>query len=694
MIVRLTLALCAVLVVAGCEPPAPKPEDAAKTYAAAWERKAYDAMYDLLTPEAQKRIARDAFDRRYAAIADEMTLTAVQIAVGAPEQPQDASRKPIEGRMNVALDVRYATTRVDPFSRAVSLPLVRQPDRSWKVDWTPETILPGLTGDRLVRMTRLVPTRGRIVARDGTELATFGDGFEVGVVPGQIKDEAAMLRSLAPLVGLSESDVRSRYAGGQPDWFMPIRLMSPATPADVRQKLGLIEGVQLRPARVRSYPQGTLAAHLIGYVGVITSDELVKLSPKGYADGDLVGKTGLELTLEDVLAGTFGWRLGIVEKDETQVSILAERPAEQGQDVRLSIDVGIQRAAEAALAPEPKSAVVVEDPSSGEILAMASRPTFDPNAFAGQDLAASSKYVNDPARPLFARATNGQYPTGSSFKMITSLAALREGALQPGETVPCPAVWTGYGPNFKQLNHETGDLGPIDLHTALARSCNTFYYELGKRLNDKDPHLLPNAARSFGLGSATDIDYVYDASGFVPTPEKPSPSADRGWLPGDATNLAIGQGQLLATPLQMANYVAAVLNGGTVFKPRVVTAILRRDGTVAKPFERAELGHANARPEDYAAVRDGMRGVVADRDGTAYFPFLGFSVPVLGKSGTAETTAGRPDGWFVAGAPYANPTIAVAALAEEVVEKPGTFASVNAAAIARTALAAALHVSP
>jgi penicillin-binding protein 2 len=174
----------------------------------------------------------------------------------------------------------------------------------------------------------------------------------------------------------------------------------------------------------------------------------------------------------------------------------------------------------------------------------------------------------------------------------------------------------------------------------------------------------------------------------------PPSAGTRAWLPGDATNLAIGQGQLLATPLQMANYVSAVLNGGTVFKPRLVTRILRRDGTVAKTFERAELGHANARAEDYAAVRDGMRGVVADRDGTAFGPFFGFSVPVLGKSGTAETTAGRPDGWFVAGAPYGNATVAVAALAEEVVERPGTFASVNAAAIARKTLAAALHVSP
>ena len=693
---RVAFAMTTLLVVLSCEAPAPKPEDAARSYAAAWQRAAYASMYDVLSPEAQTRITRDDFITRFGRIAEEMSLIGVDIDVGVAVQEQDASRKPIEGRVDVPLTVHYDTSRVDPFTLAVALVLVRQADKTWRVDWTPEAILPGLSGERLVHMSRLVPTRGRILARDGSELATFGDGFEVGVVPGQIKDEAAMLRSLAPLLGLTESQIKTRYASGRPDWYMPVRIMPPSTPADVRQKLGLIEGVQLRPTRVRQYPQGTLAAHVVGYVGVVTADELAKLASKGYADGDVVGKTGLELTLEDVLAGRFGWRLAIVEADGATAAILGERPAQQGQDVQLSIDLALQRAAEAALAIEPKSAVVLEDPRTGEILAIASHPTFDPNAFANQDSVATARYVTDPARPLFSRATHGQYPTGSSFKMITSLAALREGVLQAAEKVPCPAVWTGYGPNFKQLNHETGDLGPIDLHTALARSCNTFYYELGKRLNDKDHHLLPDTAKSFGLGRATDIDYVFEASGFVPTPEQPILGApgDRVWLPGDATNLAIGQGQLLATPLQMANYVSTVLNGGTLLKPRLVMAILRRDGAVVTTFERAELGRATARDQDYEPVRGGMRGVVADRDGTAYFPFLGFSVPVLGKSGTAETTAGRPDGWFVAGAPYAGPTLAVAALAEEVQERPGTFASVNAAAIARKTLAAAFHVAP
>ncbi len=693
---RLALILLAVLVVTACEAPAPRPEDAARAYAEAWQRADYAAMYELLAPEAKTRLAKDGFVGRYQRVALEMSLEGVEASAGEAVPDQDASRRPIDGRVSVPLTVRYRTRRVDPFTRAVALALVRQADRSWRIDWAPTAILPGLGGDRLVRMTRLDPSRGRILARDGAELATFGDGFAVGVVPGQIKDEAAMLRNLASLVRLPESEIKKRYANGQPDWFMPIRVMAPDTPQAVRQRLSVIEGVQLRALRVRAYPQQTLAAHIVGYVAEIAADELNKLESKGYREGDRVGKTGLERTLEDVLAGSFGWRLAIIEKDETAAALLAERAPEQGLDVVLSLDLEVQRAAAAAAATEERGAVVVEDPASGEILALVSHPTFDPNAFASEDAAAIAGYVNDARKPLFARSVFGQYPTGSTFKMITASAALREGALQAGERVPCPAVWTGYGPQWRQINHETADLGPIDLHTALTRSCNTFFYELGKRLNEKDPRLLPDTAKSFGLGKATDIDFVLEAAGLVPTPEwkatRPaSDPGDRVWLPGDATNLAIGQGFLLATPLQMANYVSAVLNDGTVLKPRLVLRTQRRDGTVVRTFERAVLGTANVTADHLAQVREGMRGVVADPVGTAYVSFLGFSVAVLGKSGTAQTPSGSPDAWFVGGAPYDRPTIAIATLVEE---KSGISGSHDAARLARKTLAAALKVAP
>lgn len=681
--------LCALLVATACEAPAPQPGPVVRAYARAWEHAAYADLYALLTPEAKDRIAHDAFVGRYERIAEEMTLESVTVAVGEPVPAQDERGKPVEGRASALLAVRFRTARVGEFVREVTLPLVRQADRSWKADWTPTAILPELTGDRLVRLTRVEPTRGRIIARDGTELATFGEGFVVGVVPGQIRDEAALLKSLAPLVGLAEPEVKRRYANGRADWFMPIRTMSPDTSREVRTKLGVIEGVQLRPIRVRAYPQKTMAAHTIGYLGVITPDELARLGPKGYREGDRIGRVGLEATLEEVLAGTFGWHLGVVERDETPAATLAERATLAGLDVVLAIDPKVQRAAEESLAVEQRGAVVVEDPSSGEIVAIASHPSFDPNAFAFEDAEATAAYANDPKRPLFGRATFGAYPTGSAFKLVTASAALREGALRPGERVPCPPVWSGYG--IAQRNHEAIDLGLIDLRLGLARSCNTFFFELGKRLNDKDPRLLPETARSFGFGRATDVEFVYENEGWVPTPERkvPPPQPNEPWYPGDATNLAIGQGYLLATPLQMSNYVSAVLNDGTVLRPRLVLRTQRRDGTPVRTYERGVLGTANAKVEHLALVREGMRAVVDDPNGTVYFVFRGFPIAVLGKSGTAETTSGAPNAWFIGGAPLDKPTFAIAALVEE---KPGLLGSQDAGRIARRTLAAALGV--
>jgi penicillin-binding protein 2 len=693
---RVLVSLLVFALLGACEAQPPGPDAVAATYAQRWQAAEYRGLYELLTLAAQERLARDEFVTRYERIAEEMTLDRLTATTTEVVPAVDADGRRIEGETRATLEVRLTTRNVGEFVRHVVLPLIRQPDRTWRVDWRPTAIVPELTGDRLVRMTRIAPSRGRVLARDGTELATFGDGISVGVVPGQIKNEAALLRALAPLVRLSEEEVKRRYQGGQPDWFMPIRTLSPDTPADVREKLNVIEGVALRAARVRAYPERSFAAHVVGYVGEISAEELARLEARGYRTGDLVGKAGIERELEEVLAGSFGWRLGVVERDERPAGTLAEREPEPGLDVVLSLDPKIQRAAESALGVEAKGAVVVESSVSGEILALASHPSFDPNAFASDDRATIQALTTDARKPLFARATFGQYPTGSSFKPITAAAALREGALRPDERVSCPAVWTGYGEQWRQLNHETGNLGTIDLRTALARSCNTFFYELGKRLNDRDPTLLPQTAISFGLGRATDIDYVLEAEGLVPTPDWKAQRfandpANRVWLPGDATNLAIGQGYLLVTPLQMANYTSAVLNGGTLLKPRAVLRFARRDGTTTRAFEREALGTTNARPEHLALVRDGLRAVVADPAGTAYFPFRGFAVAVNGKSGTAETTPGEPDAWFVGGGPHDAPTVAIATLVEE---KAGIRGSQDAARMARKVLAAAFGVAP
>ena len=465
---------------------------------------------------------------------------------------------------------------------------------------------------------------------------------------------------------------------------MPIKVVPAAQLDALRAKLAVIEGVQVQATRVRSYPTG-LASQTLGYLAEAGEEDAKAKTARGVQAGDLIGKkdTGLEATLDDDLGGAYGFRLGIVESDERPVETLAETAPVPGRDVVLSLDPKLQRAAESALG-DKKGAIVAEDPWSGEILALASRPTFDLNAFVSGDAATIARYSSDPNRPFFNRATFGQYPTGSSFKPITSAAALRNNVYKWGDKIDCPAVWSGYGAQWTQLNHETGNLGPIDLRTALARSCNTFFYEIGKRLNERDPNILPSAAKSFGLGKATDVDYVFEAEGLVPNPEGKkqhfTSHADQVWNPGDATNLAIGQGFLLATPLQMANYASALANDGIVWKPRLVIELRDRDGKTLKTFAKTQAGSALAIPTDLSLIRDGMHAVTNDADGTVSSVFRGYAVSTAGKSGTAETsTAGKVDAWFVGFATFEQPSIAVAAILDEYTERPGVFGSVDSA---------------
>ena len=689
-----------VSVLTACEPAQPQPDAVANSYAEAWQKADYQSMWALLTDRSQQAVGTAGFIDRIPRIAQEMGQTSLEVKVGGSSRPL-ANGSADANHATVPLDVTFHTARVGGVRRTTTLALVYIGEKDkgvWKIDWSPTDILPNLTPGRLVRMTRVNTTRGRILARDGSELATFTDAGVVGVIPGQVRSQSGLIASLAPALGVTPAAITAKLAQSwvTNDTFVPIRTLAGAALDAARAKLSVIEGVQVQATRMRSYPTG-LAAQTLGYLVEASEADATKpdRAKRGVQAGDLIGKpdSGLEATLDDVLGGTYGWKLTIIEPNATVVETLGESAAIPGNDVVLSLDVNLQRAAENALG-DRKGAIVAEDPWSGEIRALASRPTYDLNAFVNGDATAIAKFSSDPNKPLFNRATFGQYPTGSSFKPVTAAAALRTGLYKYGDVLPCPARWTGYGAQWVQLNHETGDLGNIDLRTAMARSCNTFFYELGKRLNDRDPNLLPDAAKSFGLGKATDIDYVLEAEGIVPSPAwKQSyfkASADQVWNPGDATNLAIGQGFLLATPLQMANYAAALANDGIVWKPRLVTEIRDRSGAAVKKFDKTQAAHANATNTELSLIRDTMHAVTADRDGTVSFVFQNYPVSTAGKSGTAESpAAGKVDAWFIGFASFEQPSIAFVAVLDEFAEVPGRFGSVDSALAVKSVLDAA-----
>ena len=692
------VAILLATVLGACEPGPPAAEPIARQYAAAWQKSDYQAMWDLLTDDAKDQVTTAGFIDRLPRIAEEMTLRSLDAKIGTATHPTLPNGSPDPRKASVPLDVVFHTQRVGDIARttALSLVMVGEKDKAvWRIAWTPEAIIPHLTAGRLVRMTRLPTSRGRIVARDGTELATFIEAGVVGVVTGQIRSESGLLSSLSSALGMTSDQIKTKYTQSwvKPDLFVPIKTVPAAQLDALRTRLSLIEGVQVQPTRVRSYPSG-LASQTLGYLAEASEDEAKAKTARGVQAGDLIGKkeSGLEWALDDELGGSYGFRLGIVEPDERPIETLAETAPVPGRDVVLSLDPKLQLAAENALGNN-KGAIVAEDPWSGEILALASRPTYDLNAFVSGDATAINRYLSDPKQPLLNRATSGQYPTGSSFKPITAAAAMRNGVYKWGDKIDCPARWTGYGEQWAQLNHETVALGPIDLRTALARSCNTFFYEIGKRLNDRDPNLLPNAAKSFGLGKATDIDFVLEEEGIVPSPDWKkqyfSNPADQTWNPGDASNLAIGQGALLATPLQMANYASALANDGMVWKPRLVIELRDRDGKTAKTYPKTQAGSTLAIPTDLSLIRDGMHAVTNDPDGTVSFVFNGFSTSTAGKSGTAESpTKGKVDAWFIGFASFEAPSIAVAAVLDEYTERPGVFGSVDSAIAVKAVLTA------
>lgn len=635
-------------------------------------------MWELLTASSQERVGSEGFLDRLPLIAQEMSLLSLEARAGAAEFDRQPSGSPDPRRATIPLSVAFKTKNVGEFSRETELHLVMEGEKEearWRIDWGPEAILPKLSPGRFVRMTRLPTTRGRIIARDGTELATFAEAMEVGVVPGQIQSQEGLFASLGPIVRMTSEQMKAKLAQSwvREDTYVPFATIRDVTD-EVRAKLSVIEGVQLRPERVRAYPSGILSQEL-GAVGEATEEEAAARADRGVRSGDIVGKHGLEVTLDAFLGGSTGWRLAIVDGNERPVEVLGEVLAVPGQDAVLSIDTAMQRVAEEKLATT-KGAVVVEDAWTGEILVLATGPKAE----------------------SFDRAMFGQYATGSTFKLITAAAALSTGALKPGELVDCPQKWTGFGPQWVQENHESSALGMIDLRTALARSCNTFFYELGKRLNDRDPNLLPNAAKDFGLGAATAIDFVFEAEGIVPSPEwkkqRFSDPASQVWNPGDATNLAIGQGFLLATPIQMANYVSTVTNDGVLLKPRLVVELRDRSGKVTKTFDREELGRAEVKATDLSLIRDGMRAVVADRDGTVSSVFRTYEVALAGKSGTAEIPQGGVNAWFVGYGPFDTGRLAVATVLEGFPEAPGRHGSVEAAKITRAVLAVRLGGTP
>lgn len=660
--------------------PAPSSSSVAEEFLGLWQEGRYSEMYDLLASSAQAEISREDFVARYEAIAEEATISGVSYLFETSPDP-DAAELPFS--------VTVSTAFFGDIAQVNTMNLVKEGEGSqerWRILWSPSLIFRELTGASLVHFFTDAPQRGAIYDRHGTPLALDDQVHVVGAVPGLIKDKEALISTLAERLEMAEEKIREEVEADVPSYyFIPLKTLPYGTPDEAIEPFYQIEGVVVRPQLQRTYPQGSLAGHTLGYLMEVSQEQLEELTGQGYRAGDMVGAAGLEAYFQDELAGQRGGTLAIITPEGTISHVLDKKEARPGRDIHLTIDINVQREAEAALG-DREGSIIVMDPIDNSILAIASHPTLDPNDFIdGLSVEVFQRLASDPRQPFFHRAVLATYPPGSTFKVVTMAAGLEKGGYTASSTLPCSPVWYGLGPENPMPNWQSVDRGPLTLGQGLMASCNTVFYEVGLTLDHTDPEILPSFAAAFGFGKPAGVVGLEEAQGVAAGPAWKQEQVGEPWYSGDSVNMSIGQGFLLDTPLQLANLYSAIAGGGILRTPLLVQRTASADGVVSQEFTAAEINALPASQATLEAIRDGLTLVIADPGGTAYSTFLGSSVAAAGKSGTAEDIIFQDHVFFVAYAPRDDPTIVVLVALDE-----GQSGSLEAGPMVRRVLEAYL----
>jgi penicillin-binding protein 2 len=588
------------------------------------------------------------------------------------------------------------------FIIALSIAFIVILSRLWYLQITKGDEFAWLAKNNRIRIRRVPASRGMILDRNRRILVDNRQSFQVSVVPEDIDNAARLVSRMARVLICQPEDLRSRITHqNQRQPFCPLLIK-----ADIpRKELAYLEthkldlpGMFIDAVPRRSYNYNTLASHLIGYLGEIGQSELEEMESKGYRMGDFIGKDGVEKGWEANLRGVDGGRQVEVDSVGREIRTLSSVPPRPGHNVVLTIDLEIQKAVEDLLAGKIGAAVAL-DPQSGRILAMASSPSFNPDLFAsGIGREDWVSLLSTPFHPLQNKAIQGQYPPGSVFKIITATAALEERAITPHETLFCPG--------FHQLGTKIyrcwkkGGHGIVSLRRGIVESCDVYFYQVAHRLGiDTIAHY----AREFGFGSPTEIELGDEKPGLIPTTAWKRKKYHEPWYEGETLVAGIGQGAVLVTPIQMANMISAIANGGTLYRPQVVLRVEDVNGTIIEEYPSTVMRRVSVSEETLELIREALRGVVDDPRGTGKAARIR-GIPVCGKTGTAQVVKlalseeieneedipiqYRDHAWFVAYAPQENPSIAVAVLVQH-----GGHGGSAAAPIAREIIEVALQES-
>jgi penicillin-binding protein 2 len=553
-----------------------------------------------------------------------------------------------------------------------------------------------------VRTFRVPARRGTIAARDGELLVTNVDGTRVQIWPAALegvspRERMGMYRQLSKLLNIPVKELRGAVRRGTLDPLTPVTIKESVHDEKIAYLLenqASFPGVQVTETQLRRYEYGQLAPHILGYVAEITADQLKTRSEHGYAAGDRIGQTGVEASYDKYLRGVPGE--GQVRVD-AMGRVTSEREfsrfPESGYSIRLTLDVELQKAAQEAieygirLALEEGEwaanggAIVALEPNTGEVLALASNPAFDPSIYVGRVEPSELKRLADPTQnyPTLNRAVAGLYQPGSTFKPVTALAAIQDRFLTPTELIQCTGKITVGEDKQVFRNWDPLKNEPMELTTAIANSCDTYFYEVANRAYERPDAPIQKWARRMGFGKTTGFDLGPEADGLMPTPawrRRTFKGIDRIWTTGDSIQLGIGQGDVLVTPLQMARFYALVANGGKLVQPHLVQRIEQpstegNTSVVVREFKPPEPKDIGLDPAAIHTVQEGLFDATHASYGTATSVFKDFPRLIAGKTGTAEKYVELPgynglrdQSWWCGYGPYGDPELVVCAVIE------------------------------
>jgi penicillin-binding protein 2 len=626
---------------------APDAEEPMRSYLEAFKNEDYAAMYAMLTQVSRDAITAEDFATQHAEALNAMSAgdfdyEILSVLINNPYTAQ------------VAFRIDYQTALVGDISRDMVARLNLEGGQ-WKLQWDQSLILPELAGGLRLAMDYQIPARGDIYDATGKAVVNQSNAVALGIIPGQMNEDSSgtLVSELARLCILDPQEIRDRIDVSGLDWYIPV------CEASVEEAERILDinpgGLVVTPYEARFYHQG-VASQVVGYTQFISEENMAEYRRLGYRGTERVGAAGIEKWAEDYIAGQHGGSLYVVDPNSGQtITRIANSEPQPASSVYLTIDSNLQYYAQQSLTGF-RGAIDALERDTGRVLAMASAPGFDANLFEPNNYNNSllTELINDIEQPLINRASQGQYPLGSVFKIMTFSAGLESGLFEPETTFDCQYDWNGL---TDQVRHDwtwdhcqdrlqagqecnTSDSQPsglLKLPEGLMRSCNPWFWQIGLDLFNFDRGSdIAKMARAFGFGAPTGIEQVAEAEGQITDPE--------GLV--QAVNQAIGQGDVLVTPLQVAVMIGAVGNGGTLYRPQLVERIQPIEGEPTAIFKPEARGTLPLRADNLEVLQEALWSVIHDSRGTANFSLRGFDFPSAGKTGTAESGSGDPHAWF------------------------------------------------